>query len=363
MIDQIDHVSLSIITKGKSMREENIFNACTEKLRKLPPVKSVKKHKSSAVKNTDVDALLDIVTDRGNIQFAVEVKGALKRPLPHHLAVMKNKLKLPFLLMSEYINPSIAEELKHNGIHYIDCQGNAYINMNEYIYIDVQGMRKTISQEEKTTTLFQPTGLQLLFILLAYSEKLNAPLRTLQNLASISYGQTQSGMKALKEKDLVMKNKMGRMALRDKKTLLEKWLGHYDDRLRPKLILGSYKIAPSIEVEIAQKLKGLLKGEQDAYAIGGGLGADLLLHYYRGPSTEIFIRPDLFDDVKTNLKLMPAKETNVTLFNLFSPMIIYKTNTPFPVAHPLFIYSELLHQSASRAQETAEMIYNTYLRQ
>ena len=117
-------------------------------LRKLPPVKNVLIQKSSLVKDIGVDALLDISTDRGDVRFAVEVKGVLKRPLPRHIAVIKNIQDLPFLLMSEYINPSIAEELRQSGIHYIDCQGNAYINVNEYIYLDIQGMRKNIFQEK-----------------------------------------------------------------------------------------------------------------------------------------------------------------------------------------------------------------------
>lgn len=344
------------------MREENIFIACEERLRQLPPIKSVKKHKSSAVKEIKVDALLDIVTDRGVIQFAVEIRDELKRPLPSHLALMKHKLTIPYLLMSDYINPSIAEELKQNGIHYIDCQGNAYVDVNKYIFVNVQGRKMEHSREKKASTLFQPTGLQLLFILFAYPEQLNAPLRKLQEISSISYGQTQAAMKELKEKGLVVKNRMGEWIFRDKNRLLEKWLGQYDDRLRPKLILGSYKIAPSIEEEMPQKLTTLFKGEQDAFAIGGSLGADLLIHYYRGPTTEIFIRPVLFNDIKAALKLMPAKETNITLLNLFSQRIICERKTPFPVAHPLLIYAELLHQGGSRAQESAEMIYNAYLR-
>ncbi|MBN2031352.1 hypothetical protein JW824_14050 [bacterium] len=344
------------------MFDKNIFITCTEMLSQLPPIKHVKKNKSLDAKTMGFDVLLDIVTDRGNIQFAVEIKGILKRPLPHHLAMMKNKLNLPLMLMSEYINPSIAKELKQNGIHYIDCQGNTYINVNKYIYLDVQGLRKEHPTEKKMSTLFQPTGLKLLFILLAYPEKLNTPLRTLQSLSSISYGQTQAAMKELEQKDFILKNKTGQQTFRDKKTLFEKWLGHYDDRLRPKLVLGSYKIAPSIEKEITRQLNKIQKQKQDGFAMGGGLGADLLIHHYRGPTTEIFVKPDLFNNVKTILKLMAAKETNITLFNLFSPWIIYRDSTTFPVVHPLFIYSELLHQGGNRARETAEMIYNAYLR-
>ncbi len=344
------------------MLEENIFNTCTKQLQNLPPIKNVKKSKSSTLKDTNVDNCIDVITDKGDIQFAVEIKGVLKRPLPQHLGVMKNRLKVHFLLMSEYINPSIAKDLRQNNIHYIDCEGNAYINIKRYIYIDIQGRKKELSPEKQTTTLFQPTGLQLLFILLAYPDKLNASLRTLKNSASISYGQTQATMKELNEKAFVLKNKTGQQIFRDQKILLERWLGHYGDRLRPKLVLGSYKIAPSVEAKIPASLRLLFKNESDAFAIGGGLGADLLIHYYRGRTIEIFIKPNLLEKAKTELKLIPAKETNVTLLNLFSPRLIFQEYTHSPVVHPLLIYAELLYQGGSRTLETAEMIYNTYLK-
>lgn len=153
------------------------------------------------------------------------------------------------------------------------------------------------------------------------------------------------------------------MTPRDKKALMEKWIGFYEDRLRPKLVLGSYIIAPSVEADITDRMNNLFKHQKNAWAAGGGLAADLLIHYYRGPSTEVYIRPDFFNEVKSGLRLLPAKESNITLFNLFSPLVIYNTGTPVPVAHPLLIYAELLVQGTSRSRETAELIYNNYLRQ
>ncbi|MFH1941241.1 MAG: type IV toxin-antitoxin system AbiEi family antitoxin [bacterium] len=345
------------------MLEEKIFNTCIEQLRLLPLIRKVTKRQSPTVKDTRVDAFLDLLTEKGTIQLAVEIKGVLKRPLPQHLAVMKNTLNIPLLLMSEYINPSIAEDLKRNRIHFIDCQGNAFIHIQDYLYVDIQGRKLLIPREKQATTLFQPTGLQLLFVLLTNPKQLNASIRTLKNDAGISYGQAQAGMKELNEKGLLIKSKERQYKFKDKKALFERWLSHYVDRLRPKLILGVFKIAPSVEFKIPETLSLLFKNESNVFAIGGGLGADILIHYYRGPTTEIFIQPGLLERVKTGLKLIPAKDTNVTLLKLFSPRIIFKEAIQSPVVHPLLIYAELLYQGGSRALETAEMIYNMYLKQ
>ena len=61
--------------------------------------------------------------------------------------------------------------------------------------------------------------------------------------------------------------------------------------------------------------------------------------------------------------LIPARETDATLLNLFTPGVIYrKQNLPHPIAHPLLIYAELLYQGGDRAAEAAGQIYNTYLK-
>jgi len=344
------------------MLENDIFKLCVKGLQRLPPIKDIKKHGKSAENNTIIDLFLDIVTDKDSIRFAVEVKGMLKRPLPQHFKVIKKKLNVPYLIMTDYINPSIAEDLKRNDIYYIDSIGNMYIYVDKYLYVHVQGKKKEIHKEKLKTTLFQPTGLQLLFLLLAYPELLSMSIRSLKNLISISYGQTQASLKELKDKEHVYKGKQGKLIFRDRSELLKNWLGHYGDRLRPKLVLGSYKMAPSIEEVITERLSNILMNEDSAFAIGGGLGADILLHYYRGQTTEVFIRPDLLERTKEGLKLIPAKETNVTILNMFSKQIIFQEKTLSPVAHPLFLYAELLFQGNSRALETAEIIYNTYLK-
>lgn len=132
--------------------------------------------------------------------------------------------------------------------------------------------------------------------------------------------------------------RMNLLKFHDKKLVLEKWLSYYVDRLRPKLVLGSYKIAPSIEKNIIHHLSEFKDKKSSPVAAGGGLGADVLIHYFRGSSIELFITPDSLNEIKSKLKLMPARETNCTLFNLFSPFCIYSENTEVPVAHPLLNY-------------------------
>ena len=347
------------------MQKEHILDECIEQLRHLPLVKGVKQiEKSNVNGERQFDIFLDVDTEMEPLHFGVEVKSILKRPIPDHLFVLKKKSKVPILLMAEYINASIANDLKRNQIYFIDSLGNAYIHILGSIYTDIQGRKPDKQKEKRITALFQPKGMQLLFILLTDKEAVNDTIRTLAKKANISNDRAFAVMKELKEKGFILETGKRENQLINIKSLLEKWLVNYGDRLRPKLFLGDYKVSPALIDSLEDELNVAFGEQVKTYAFGGSIGADILTGYYRGSSAEIFIKPDILEEVRTTLKLLPAREANLTLFNLFSPKLIYgKTKINYPVIHPLFIYAELLYNGGGRELDTAKRIYNEYLKQ
>ncbi len=347
------------------MQKEHILDECIEQLRHLPLVKGVKQiEKSNVNGERQFDVFLDVDTEMEHLHFGVEVKSILKRPIPDHLFVLKKKSKVPILLMAEYINASIANDLKRNQIYFIDSLGNAYIHILGSIYTDIQGKKPEKRREKRTTALFQPKGMQLLFILLTDKEAVNDTIRTLAKKANISNDRAFAVMNELKEKGFILETGKRENRLINIKSLLEKWLINYGDRLRPKLFLGAYKVSPVLIDSLEDELNVAFGEQVKTYAFGGSIGADILTDYYRGSSAEIFIKPDILEKVRMTLKLLPARETNLTLFNLFSPKLIYgKVKINYPVVHPLFIYAELLYNGGGREINTAKRIYNEYLKQ
>lgn len=312
----------------------------------------------------DTDALVDIETDRGVLGFVLEVKPVLKRPLPQHLSALRKQTQRHLLLVSEYVNASIAESLKKEGINFIDCQGNAYIDVPGFIYVDIRGGKPEVRGEKRHTALFQPKGLQLLFILLADRSAVDQTTRVLRARAGISLERTVSSMKELKEKGLVRKIGKKQYQLRDRNTLFEQWLANYGDRLRPSLVLGSFRMPPSVQSQIPEILTRVSANQPGSHAIGGSLGAHLLTRYYRGHTSEIFIQSESLDEVKHRLRLIPGRDTNVTLLKLFSPEVIYHTErTPYSVAHPLLLYTELLYHGGEREREAARVVHEEFLRE
>ena len=345
------------------MRHDRVTHTALERLQALPPIRNVKQISGQGTRTLqETDVLVDIETDRGVLEFVLEVKPVLKRPIPQHLSVLRKRTQRHLLLISEYVNASIAESLKQEGINFIDCQGNAYINVPGFIYVDIRGGKPAEQGERRHTALFQPKGLQLLFILLTDRSAVNQTTRVLRTRAGISLERTVSSMKELKEKELIHTIGKRQFELRDRKNLLEQWLVNYGDRLRPSLVLGNFRMPPSVQPQIPEILMRVFANQPGSHAVGGSLGAHLLTRYYRGHTSEIFIPPGSLNEIKRRLRLIPGRDTNVTLLDLFSPEVVYHTKrTPYSVAHPLIIYAELLYHGGEREREMAGMVYEEFL--
>jgi hypothetical protein len=346
------------------MLKEIIQNACLQRLKNLEPVRKAGMGGGKAqVAGGHIDDVITIGTDQGQFTFQTVIKGVLKRPIPEYL-FHANEKAAPLMIMAEYINGNIADDLKQKKINFIDRAGNAFIRIPGKLFIDVQGKPIIEPKEKQGTALFNPKGLQFLFLLLTDPDALNRTVRMMGAGAGISTGWVVRCMQELREKGRIVKKKAGQIRLVNPKEMLEQWLVNYGDRLRPKLVLGAYKIAPSVAERAPELLQKAFPDDDGTYAIGGGLAGDVLLHYYRGATTEIFVRPENAENVRHVLKLIPAAETDATLLNLFAPGVIYRKQTvPHPIVHPLLIYAELLFQGGDRAVDAAGRIYDTYLKQ
>lgn len=342
------------------MNEKVIFQKCIENLRGFQPIQSVSiLAEQQTLKEKQIDAIIQIQFKAGISRYNVEIKPLLKRPLPSYLFGVSREKDEPLLVMSGYINPSIAMDLKNAGIHYIDTAGNAFLQLGDIIHIEIKGKKQ--EQMARPGSLFQPKLMQLLAILLIDPDAVNQTVRELEVRAGLSKDRVSIGLRLLKERGWLIHSAKSKYRLSEKRKLFEQWLMNYGERLRSKLVLGIYKIAPSTENRIESMLTEIFRCKEKSYAITGSLGADQLLHYYRGKTTEIFITPDMIGDIRKALKLISSKESNFTLLNLFSPEIIFEKEDAC-VAHPLLIYAELLYQGGERERETAGMVYDQYLR-
>jgi len=345
------------------MNEKEIFRKCIDNLQGFKPVRSIKiREDLKTLREKGIDAHIEIEFKNEHGHFGVEIKSLLKRPLPVYLYQLSRSSDEPLMVMSAYINPSIAADLRSAGIQYIDVAGNAFLQIGDCIHIEVKGKKSGYPVQEVSGSLFQPKLMQLLAIFIIDPAAVNQTVRTLAKRAGLSKDRVSVALRLLKEKGWLIQSGKTEYRLTGKRELFDQWLMNYGERLRPKLILGTYKIPPSIEMHLEEKLSTMFDEQPGSYALTGSLGANRLLHYYRGKTMEIFVLPGMTDSIRKELKLIPSRESNVTLLNLFSSEIIFRQDDT-AVAHPLFIYAELLYHGGERERETAQMIYDQFLQE
>lgn len=343
--------------------EKEIVSTCLVHIERLPVVRSVRVLPPEAGGSASrFDAVIAVETEFGSFQAVIEAGRTLTKTAVSHRSMTLQDSDPPVILFTDYVNPAVAEELKAKGMNFVDRAGNMVLNIRKKIYSEVRGRKPVKIAGRESTALFQPKGMRLLCVLLTDEAALNEPLRTLAKKSGIAFERAATAMKELKEKGYAYETKDGTLRWKRKPDLLGKWIANYGDRLRPKLVLGSYKIAPSALEEAPERLKRAFQNDPGAYAFGGGLAGHLLDHFYRGPSTEVFVRPGNADQAVSALGLIPSREPDVTLFNLFSPCVTVPAGEAgTPLVHPLLIYAELLHQGGDRAEVAAARIRERYL--
>ena len=296
------------------------------------------------------------------VNLALDIKGILKRPLPEHLRILMRENTGNMVVFSEFVNSSIGHDLRRSGINYVDMQGNAYVHIPGSILIDVEGKPRKRTIEMRQTALFQPKGMQLIFVILKNTESLNYSIRKLQKLAGISYERTATAIQELKSKGYLQQSGEKTFRLIRKRELFEKWIANYGDRLRPNIFVGGYKASPDGLHQLSGLLRTYLRSER-YYAIRGTSATELLTNYNRAVVKDLYIDPGEFYKITERIGIVPAREANINVFSLFSNEVISEiTVEGFRIVHPLLIYAETLYNADDREREAAQMVYDQYLR-
>jgi hypothetical protein len=202
-------------------------------------------------------------------------------------------------------------------------------------------------------------GMRLLFLFLVNKTYLNRTDRAIARMTGLPEGQVHTGRQELIRLGMLDELE-GRVQLADKRKLLDLWIINYARHIRSSLILGTYICEHSIEETLPQKLLKIFPNNR--YAVGGVLGSDILIPFHHDIESQIYIKPEDLEFVEHEFSLVPSKESNFTLFHLFSPEVIFhNTLSRISVAQPLLIYAELLYKHLINAEETESNIYDQYL--
>lgn len=307
------------------------------------------------------DALVHVGGVTGPNTYAIEIKRYLTLA---KLGLATEQLKdAPYkgMLVTDYVNPNMADRLKGMDLAFIDLAGNAYLN-EPPIFVYIKGNRplekKLLGATQKPTRAFLPTGLKMLFGLITNPELLHAPYRDIAKATDVALGTVGWVFTDMREHGLLFDGKGRERRLTQKRRLIEEWVAAYPDKLRPKLRLGRYK-APTHHWWEDVNL------ERHEAQWGGEVAAAKMTQYLKPEKTVIYadaIPARLI--VENQLKTDPDGDVEI-LKRFWKPHHLgpttHQMDVPIDIVPPLLIYADLLATADDRNIETAKIIYERFL--
>ena len=335
----------------KNMKENELLQLALEALRKnLPGQAKIKTAKPVHDPTLRADYLLRILIQGKEIRYYVEVKANVTKTDKLLAMMRKGEFDRPFLLVTKYVNTQLAEELKQNGIEFIDAAGNAFINQPP-LYVFVKGNKPDIVKVPPLTRTFKPAGLKIIYGFLCNPGLENKTYRDIAAGTGVALGTVNWIMKELKELKFLLD--MGERGLRliQKEKLLQRWVTAYPEQLRPNLTIGRFRG----EAEWwRQKALDPLKAQW-----GGEIAAARLTQYLQPQIITIYTTPQQLNQLLAENRLRKDPTGDVEILERFwKPAELFGRED---LVHPILIYADLLATGNERNIETARMIYEEHI--
>lgn len=334
--------------------EENIFQLAIEAFRKNIPV------------HTEIETLAQEtaytiglrpdrrirITIQGKAQdYYAEIKTTLTKANKLLLLMNREKLDYPLLLIAKYVNPHMADQLRQDGIEFIDTAGNAFINKPP-LYIFVKGNRPPeILDQAPLKRHFKPAGLKMIFAFLCNPGLENKTYREIAVATNVALGTVGWIMKELRKLGFLLDMGKRGYKLIKKENLFHQWVTAYPEQLRPKQILGRYRGEYGWWQQMRlDPLKAQWGGEVAAARLTEYLKPELITIYTTAQQlNQILLENRLKRDIIGDVEI---------LARFWKPVEMGKYDD---LVHPILVYADLLATGNQRNIETAKMIYEQYI--
>ena len=260
---------------------------------------------------------------------------------------------MPMIVIAHYITPKAKKTLKEAGINYIDSFGNAYIfSGNTNLYIE---KNNALPPKNEYSDLFTVSGGQVIFQLLIQPDRVKCTYREISDYSTVSLGTVSKTINSLKNEGYIHLNYENEPELTNREKLLEKWVVIFNEKVLPAMRIGTYSfIGPGAFEKLDTEMDTKWGGESGAAALTQYLSPQKFTVYTnRNPR-----------NFHKEFKVFPNDRGEVTVYQTFWKQGSIPENYPDYniTAHPLLIYSELIYSDSERNKETAQLIFNDYIK-
>lgn len=300
------------------------------------------------------DAFIRVGGKKRPLDFAVEAR---ERVTSAGLGTLAMEFRQPArrsLLVTSYVTPQQAEELREKNIPFLDTAGNVFLN-EPSLFVFVTGKRPTAPRvpTKNFSQAFRPSGLGILFALLGQPGLENQPMRDIAVAADVSLGAVSWELKQLEQAGYLLNSKTHGRRLLKQAELLKRWIEAYHERWRPKLLLARCSASrPDWWKGKDARLKAY-----HAYW-GGEVAAEKLTNYLK-PQTQTIYTRGTAKELQLEFELKRDPQGDIEILQVFWPP--EEKGTVRQLAPELLVYADLLGDADERRLETAGLIYERYL--
>jgi hypothetical protein len=304
-----------------------------------------------------IDALLQI-DDPEQLELRAEVKAWAQHINTGALIEQVRQLGRNGILVTDYVNPKLADRLRQNNTQFMDACGNAFIQAPR-IHVFVKGMKRTETNylpEDRKNRAFNTTGLKVTYALLCNPNMVNAPYRDIAEKGGVALGTVGWVMQDLKRAGFLVK-RGGDRALRNYEKLLQRWVEAYPEKLKPKILIGWFL------AENPDWWKDIPINEFGAQW-GGEIAAAKYTNYLRPEIATIYAADTTqLAELLRAARLRRLEEGKTTRG---MKVCIYNTFWKLGKEHqdlvdPALVYADLIATGDPRNREVAQEIYGKYI--
>ena len=342
--------------------ERALVRDCLEALREIVPVQGREREVPHRGPGPRPDTYLDLRLGGHEVGYVVEVKRGIRGPhvgpLAHHARQLKERDER-LLVCADRIPNELGEQLREQGVAYLDLGGNAYLRAPG-LYILIAG--RPPAEVQRGRQDLTGTEVRLLGVFLRDPDAGEAVQTELAKRAGIALGAVGRGREKLVQLGILDRTGKRRWLVRDRagglRRFAEGWAAVVRHKLRPR----NYRMVPGDR-------RGDLEDRLTAAApelgclLGGERAAGHLTRFLRTDHATLHVPPGRQQEVARALMLVPDKEGPVTLLERYGRGDEYRL-PELPgilLAHPLLVWAECLTVPDERVAQTAGLLYDERL--
>lgn len=259
----------------------------------------------------------------------------------------------PGMLVTDYINPQMADRLKALDIAFLDTAGNTYLNTPKmFVYVTGRKPQATAPREKRVRAL-RTTGLKVIFALLCRPDLVNAPYRDIAAAAGVALGTVGWVFYDLRRLGYITETKANGRVYADRDGLIDKWVEAYAHQLRPAIKPQRYRVADADW----WKNENLAKF---GMWLGGEPAAAVLTKYLR-PEVVTVYGDTQFAALARKVKAVKDEYGNLEVLQKFWDFELPQADKQHPLVPPLLVYADLVATGDARNIETAQLIRERFL--